>query len=707
MRRLHTDRSAWRRTRPGRGLRTGFLLAALGGILFASGGVSRAAEPTTFTYGDNGYVILDPAHASLYRKNDERLIVAVLECLTVLDPQTGKAKPGAAESWETSADRRTWTFHLRKNAVWSDGSAVTAKDFLRAWTRMLDPFTASNWSWLYRSIKGCATITDNSARAEGFVTLRRGLRELKSSNPNGIPGESLNSLLDDTGVRPFLTTIRKRSVKRMLKWSSDKDFPPEMTDKVIGELKKAKKVHKVLWEDEFERFGKAGSGAYASDPYTLVVQTEGDVPFLPELLARSAFAPLHESIEVKRGQAFHQGDFVNNGPYLLKGRGAYPPEDQPDKRITSIVELVKNPNYNGPNPAKLDRIMCHTDETLQVAAANTLSKMDDVREFMNGKLDWVFCNWPEYPRKDKPRRPRKGKKPPKKPRKRIDLRKEIEALPGWHVRAAPRVIYMRFRCDKPPFNSKEARKAFALALNREHMATFYWPKARPAYRIVPPGIDGRVDGIACARPSENAAKAAFKSAALASDTWVELSFGESPGQDDVAGYLISGWKKILGIEPGTRIESDEDVRNVLRAGAYQVMITDYRGFVNDPYGYLAPLHSADADSGLGWRDEKFDALLDAARDPDIALKDEAGWIAKVGSGLQAALAGAKGGMAGRNSFRHAALAAAERRVLEEYVVVPLLFLNEAVLTKPGIKGMDSAEALKNPGFVGSLIHVSR
>jgi len=690
-----------------RGLRAGLLLGAVVGILFASGGAIQAARPNAIAYGDNGYVILDPAHASLYRLNDERLIVAVLECLTVLDPQTGKAKPGAAERWDTSADGRTWTFHLRENAVWSDGSPVTAKDFLRAWQRILDPFTGSNWSWLYRSIKGCATITDNSARAEGFVRLRRGLRELKSSNPNGIPGEDLNSLLDDTGVRPFLTSIRKRSVKKMLKWSSDKAFTPEMTDKVIGELKKAKKVHKALWEGTFDDFGKADSGAYAPDKHTLVVKTEGDVPFLPELLARSAFAPLHESVETKRSQAFHQGDFVNNGPYLLKGRGAYPPEDQPDKRITSIVELVKNPKYNGPNPAQLDRIMCHTDETLQVAAANALSKMDDVREYMNGKLDWVYCNWPEYPRKDKPRRIKKGKKAPKKPRKLIDLRKEIEALPGWQIRATPRVIYMRFRCDKAPFDSKEARKAFALALNRDRMAEFYWPAARPAYRIVPPGIDGRVEGIACARPDANGAKAAFNSAALKSDTWVELSFGESPGQDDVAGYLISGWKKILGIEPGTRIESDDDVRNVLRAGAYQVMITDYRGFVNDPYGYLAPLHSADADSGLGWRDEKFDALLDAARDPDLALKDEAAWIAKVGSELQGALAGAKSGVEGRNKLRHAALAAAERRVLEEYVVVPLLFLNEAVLVKPGIKGMASPEALKNPGFVGSLIHVSR
>ena len=38
-------------------------------------------------------------------------------------------KPGVAESWEVSADALTYTFHLRDNAKWSDGSPVTAEDF--------------------------------------------------------------------------------------------------------------------------------------------------------------------------------------------------------------------------------------------------------------------------------------------------------------------------------------------------------------------------------------------------------------------------------------------------------------------------------------------------------------------------------------------------------------------------------------------------
>src|SRR3982751_5262605 len=37
--------------------------------------------------------------------------------------------PGAAETWEASADGLSWTFHLRPGQVWSDGTPLTANDY--------------------------------------------------------------------------------------------------------------------------------------------------------------------------------------------------------------------------------------------------------------------------------------------------------------------------------------------------------------------------------------------------------------------------------------------------------------------------------------------------------------------------------------------------------------------------------------------------
>ena len=78
----------------------------------------------------------DPAMATSPPETD--IVRAVYEGLTELDPKTLDAVPAAAESWENSADNRTWTFHLRKDAKWSDGRSVTAADFVRSWKRLAE-----------------------------------------------------------------------------------------------------------------------------------------------------------------------------------------------------------------------------------------------------------------------------------------------------------------------------------------------------------------------------------------------------------------------------------------------------------------------------------------------------------------------------------------------------------------------------------------
>ncbi|MCK8081782.1 ABC transporter substrate-binding protein [Vibrio sp. 1CM24A] len=58
----------------------------------------------------------------------------------------GNTIPGVAESWETT-DNKTFTFHLRKDAKWSNGDPVTAEDFVYSWQRAVDPATASPYAW--------------------------------------------------------------------------------------------------------------------------------------------------------------------------------------------------------------------------------------------------------------------------------------------------------------------------------------------------------------------------------------------------------------------------------------------------------------------------------------------------------------------------------------------------------------------------------
>lgn len=76
---------------------------------------------------------------------ESHVIRDLLEGLVNQD-ENGNTVPGVAESWETT-DNRSFTFHLRKDAKWSNGDPVTAHDFVYSFKRAVDPATASPYSW--------------------------------------------------------------------------------------------------------------------------------------------------------------------------------------------------------------------------------------------------------------------------------------------------------------------------------------------------------------------------------------------------------------------------------------------------------------------------------------------------------------------------------------------------------------------------------
>ena len=75
------------------------------------------------------------------------VIAATIEGLYTVDAD-GNAVPAIAESYDLSEDGLTYTFHLRKEAKWSNGDPVTANDFVYAWQRLVDPNTASEYAFI-------------------------------------------------------------------------------------------------------------------------------------------------------------------------------------------------------------------------------------------------------------------------------------------------------------------------------------------------------------------------------------------------------------------------------------------------------------------------------------------------------------------------------------------------------------------------------
>jgi len=150
-------------------------------LLAACGGETSAPAPAVKVGGASGTELaavqvlrkgngaepetLDPHRAESVTAAN--LLRDLFEGLTLEGPDGG-ILPGVAERWETSADGLTWTFHLRPEARWSNGDALTARDFEYGLRRSCDPATLNEY----------ASILYPVLNAEDVIAGRRPVTEL-------------------------------------------------------------------------------------------------------------------------------------------------------------------------------------------------------------------------------------------------------------------------------------------------------------------------------------------------------------------------------------------------------------------------------------------------------------------------------------------------------------------------------------------------
>lgn len=144
----------------------GFLLTGCGNQAKSTSSATSGnlAKTQVLNWSENGQDLttLDPS-----------LAVDVISGTMINNSQEGlyrlgsnsKATPGIATATKVSKDKKTYTFTLRKNAKWSNGDKVTAKDFVYGWRRTVDPKTASQYAYLYSGIKNADKITNGKAKA--------------------------------------------------------------------------------------------------------------------------------------------------------------------------------------------------------------------------------------------------------------------------------------------------------------------------------------------------------------------------------------------------------------------------------------------------------------------------------------------------------------------------------------------------------------
>ena len=122
-----------------------------------------SSDGKVFRYAVNTLpTTLDPTKGQSI--GDNEIQHAITEGLT--RNTAGDVKPGIAESWDESEDGLTYTFHLRKDAKWSDGEPITAGDFEYSWKRLVNPETASPYAFIGDCLKNGQAIEQGNMDVE-------------------------------------------------------------------------------------------------------------------------------------------------------------------------------------------------------------------------------------------------------------------------------------------------------------------------------------------------------------------------------------------------------------------------------------------------------------------------------------------------------------------------------------------------------------
>jgi len=173
---------------------------------------STSSKPITATIGSEPKTLDPTLNNSL---DGGTYINCAFEGLTTYDKES-KVVAGTAEKWDVSADGTVYTFHLRKDAKWSDGKDVTAKDFVYSWRRAVDPKTAADYAYYLYFVKNGEAINGGKAAIDTLGVKAIDDKTLEVTLESAIP------FFNEIVAFPTLVPLREDLVSTNLqKWSLD------------------------------------------------------------------------------------------------------------------------------------------------------------------------------------------------------------------------------------------------------------------------------------------------------------------------------------------------------------------------------------------------------------------------------------------------------------------------------------------------------
>lgn len=207
------------------------------------------SEPTT----------MDPGIS--YGDSELSIFFNIFEGLTGVDMKTGEVVPRMAESWEENEDGSEFTFTIRQDVTWSDGTPINANDFVYSWTRVLDPNTLSEYIPAMYPIKNGEAIANGEMELEDFGVEAVDDYTLKVTLEGPTPYFPLlattwtyspvpKHVIDEVAEQWVeAENIVSSGPFKMVEWNHDQSIVLERNDEYYGEAPTLERAEYRLFED--------------------------------------------------------------------------------------------------------------------------------------------------------------------------------------------------------------------------------------------------------------------------------------------------------------------------------------------------------------------------------------------------------------------------------------------------------------------------
>lgn len=516
---------------------------------------------------------------------EARIYMALFEGLVEYHGKTLEPMPALAETWHPNNDSSEFIFHLRRNGRWSNGDPINAHDFVYSVRRGLSPELASRNAYLAYYIKYAQaynegqvfvgnTQTNQFLLAGDFAAPESGAQPspltaqpVTQSEYKPIPEEAQAD--PDTAFHQFMHAPVRLTLP------GDEKSRNKLLDK-------NPKLRAAVAGKEFVEVTADDVGVEAIDDYTVRICLVQSAPFFSGLLAHQFFRFVPRKAVENYGHRWTEPEhIVSCGPFKLK---SWRPYDH------LVVE--RDPMYWDAATVHLDEI--HFYPMSDNPSIMNLYKVGEVDAVLNHTVPNA---WLEIVRTKK------------------DYMDGAEAA----------INYLQINVTQPPMNDVRVRKAFNMAIDKNAWAA--WRKiVKPLTAFTPEGIfsgypQPKGDAFNPERARQLLAAAGFPVTQKDDGSYecktfplsqVEYIYNTQESNKAMAEFMQAQWKQNLGIVVPLR---NMEWKTFLNARAK----LEFKGFSRgawsadymDPFTFLSLFYTG-GESGTGWEDAKYVAMLDEA-----------------------------------------------------------------------------------------------